>query len=413
MEVLYASPLEFVIMSIKDVVLVQRKTYALIDRVALKENIKEIKRKYSAYEYYFGVVKNNCYHHGMKCVVDMYAAGINYFAVSSLEEAFEVRKYLSDAPVLCLEPIDLEFLDDVINKEITITIESLEYLQELLKLNPYSHLKIHLKVDSGMHRLGFCKKEDLSRAVELIREHKNLILEGIYSHFATSGITDSYWDFQVKRFLEITEDINLKEIPIVHFGRSLTLVNHPKLSFCNGIRLGIVLYGFAQSRKEGTSFRDRLRVWKRKRLQKKNHCSKTTLENDLALKPVFSLYSTVMSVREVEKEDLVGYDGVKAPLDGYILTIPIGYADGVTKSFDTVFIEGKFCKIFSDCMDMILVFSEEKVALGTEVELIGPHKTIQSVCQTTGKNAYHLLNDISNRVVRVHVHEEEKEEIYY
>ncbi len=391
----------------------QRKSYAIIDSVSLRDNINEIKTKYNDYEYYFGVVKNNCYHHGIKCVVDMALAGINYFAVSSLEEAFEVRKYLSNHPILCLEPIDLNFLDDAINSEITLTIESLDYLKQLIELNPYANLKIHLKIDSGMHRLGFTDKDSFNEAVKLINDHPKLILEGIYSHFATSGITDSYWDFQVNRFLEITKDIDLKKIPIVHFGRSLTLVNHPKLSFCNGIRLGIVMYGFSQSKKDGNTIKDRLRRFKRRRLQMKNHCSVTTLENDLNLKKVFSLYSTVMSVREVKKDDFIGYNCQKILEDGYILTIPIGYADGVTKSFDTVFIDGKFYKIVADCMDMILVFSKDKIAIHTKVELIGINKTIESVCRSTSKNAYHLLNDISNRVVRIHVDKDDREEIYY
>jgi len=391
----------------------QRKTYAKIDGEILTSNTKEILKKYDQYDYYFGVVKNNAYHHGMKCVVDLVNGGVNYLAVSSLEEALDARKYVSDTPILCLEPIDLEFIDDCINNKITITVESLDYFQKLIEQDIYSELKIHLKIDSGMHRLGFLEKEEVKEVVEKIKEIKHLELEGIYSHFATSGVTDSYWDTQVENFLEITSFIDLKEIPIVHFGRSLTLVNHEKLSFCNGIRLGIILYGYSQSRKDGTSLKDKLRIWKRKRLQKKNHCSKTTLENDLNLQEAFSLYSTVMSIREVKEGDVVGYNSYLLKEDGYIITIPIGYADGVTKEFGSVFMEGRECPIVSDCMDMILVFSEKEVKVGTTVEIIGPNQSMKVLTKKTKKNAYHLLNDISNRVVRVHVKDEELEEIYY
>ena len=93
----------------------QRKTYALINGDTLTQNVLEIKKQYQDYEYYFGVVKNNAYHHGMKCVLDLIRGGVNYLAVSSLEEALQVRKYTSDTPILCLEPIDLEFIDDIIN----------------------------------------------------------------------------------------------------------------------------------------------------------------------------------------------------------------------------------------------------------------------------------------------------------
>lgn len=391
----------------------QRKTYAVIDSDILEKNVKEIKNKYPDYKYYFGVVKNNCYHHGMKSIVSLIQAGINYLAVSSLEEAIQARHYTTEIPILCLEVIDLEFIDDVINYDITLTVESLEYFKKLCERDLYSALKIHLKLDSGMHRLGFLDKEEIKEVVDKINSSSKMILEGIYSHFATSGITDAYWDKQVENFLEITSLIDLEKIPIVHFGRSLTLVNHPKLSFCNGIRLGIVLFGFSQNRITGKGIKNKLRVLKRKCLQKKNKCSETTLENNLQLQEAFSLYSTVMSSRKVIENDRVGYNTYKIKEEGYILTIPIGYADGVTKEYGFVYIDENPYPIVSDCMDMIMVFSEKEISVGTLVEIIGPHQRIKDLCKRLSTNSYHLLNLISNRVTRVHKKEKEQEEIIY
>ncbi len=391
----------------------QRKTYALIDGDQLEKNVKEIKRKYPDYKYYIGVVKNNCYHHGMKSILNLIEGGVNYLAVSSLEEALMARKYHSSIPILCLEPIDLEFIDDVLNSDITITVDSLGYLKSLEEKDLYTKLKIHLKIDSGMHRLGFTDRDEVEEAYEKIRKHPKMILEGIYSHFATLGITDPHWDNQVKSFLEITGLIDLKQIPIVHFGRSATLVEHPKLPFCNGIRLGIVMYGFSQSRKDGTDLKSKLRVLKRNYLQKKNHCSKTILENDLNVKTAFSLYSTIISERKVKAGDVVGYNTYKVEEDGYIYTIPIGYADGVTKSFGEVSINGGRFPIVSDSMDMILFYAPIFLEVGMKVEIMGQFISLQEVCRKTNQNAYHLLNQIQNRVVRVHKSKEEKEEIYY
>ncbi len=393
--------------------MMQRKTYAWIDGEKLKNNVQEIRKKYPDYQYYFGVVKNNAYHHGMKCVIDLKAGGINYFAVSSLEEALLVRKYDRNTPILCLEPIDLEFIDDILNNDITITVESLDYLKQLLKMELYGKIKIHVKVDTGMHRLGFYEKESLNKAVKLIRENKDCILEGIYSHFATSGVMDPYYDLQVECFLDLTSDIDLQSIPIVHLGRSLSLVQHPKLTFCNGIRLGIVMYGFSQSHMKDNSLKGKIRSFKRSILQKKHHCSLTILENDLNVKPAFSLYSVVMSIRKVSENDMVGYNIKEMDEEGYILTIPVGYADGVTKAYKSVWIENNYYSIVSDSMDMIMVFSKEFVSVGSKVEIIGEHLPVKLVCQRVGKNAYHLFNDISNRVVRVHQRKEEIEEIYY
>lgn len=390
-----------------------RKTYAKINHKHLTENIKEIKSKYPDYKYYIGVVKNNAYHHGMKVVNALKEGGINYFAVSSLEEALEIRKYNSDTPILILEPIEKEYVYDCIHNNIAITIETLEDVKELDKLSFSYELKIHLKLDTGMNRLGFKNRKELEQAVHILKENPKLTLEGLYSHFATSGIIDNMWDKQVETFKDLTKNIDLKEIPIVHMGRSLTLVNHPKLDFCNGIRLGIVMFGFAQSRKKDTSFRGFLRNLKQGYLQKKFHISPTTVENNLKLKTAFSLYSTVFSTRKVCPGDMVGYHSYIVKEEGYILTIPIGYADGITKDFGYVSIKHQEYPIVADTMDMIMVFTTHKIKKGTEVEIFGDDITIETVTKRLGLNAYHLLNQIQNRVPRVHITEFDEEETTY
>jgi len=391
-----------------------RNTYALINKDIIRNNVKEITTKYNDYKYYIGVVKNNAYHHGIKCVIDMAAAGINYFAVSSLEEALELRKYNLDTPILILEPIDCSCIYDCINNNITITVESLNYIRELKKQELSYELKIHLKLDTGMNRLGFKNRLELEKSIELIKETKNMVLEGIYTHFATSGVIDKEWDNQLKRFEELTQNINLKEIPIVHMGRSLTLVNHPKIKFCNGIRLGIIMYGFAQSKKEQNDWRSKLRKIKQNYIRKKYQISETTLQNDLKLKTAFSLFSTIISIRYAKKDDVIGYNAkYKMEIDGYLATIPIGYADGVDKNFKIVCINQRFYPIVADSMDMITVLVDESVKMGMRVEIFGENISVAEVAYRIQKNAYHLFNQIQNRVPRVHITELTKEETKY
>ena len=391
----------------------QRKSYVKIDENILKDNVIAIKEKYPDYKYYIGVVKNNAYHHGFYIVKSLKEGGVNYFAVSSLEEAKEVRKYDLKTPILSLEPISLTYLDDVLKYGVTLTIESLEEAKELSLKDFSKKVKVHLKVDSGMHRLGFMDKNAFLKAYQLLQKNKNIFIEGVYTHFATSGVSDPYYDLQVKTFLSITSLVNLQEIPIVHLGRSLTLVEHEKLSFANGIRLGIILYGFNQSRMKDTSFKGKLRELKLKFLQKKYQCSPTILENDLKVTPTFTLFSEVISERFVKKGEAVGYNTYKMEEDGYILTIPIGYADGVTRDFKSVWIKGNFYKIVSDCMDMIMVYSKEKIPLHSLVEVIGPHMSIKMLCARTHKNAYHLFNDISTRVPYLYQKDDHIKEIKY
>lgn len=387
-----------------------RKTFARIDGNILKSNIEEIKKKYKNYEYYIGVVKNNAYMHGIYAVNDLIAGGINYLATSSLEEAIDIRKFNMDIPILCLEPIEHEYVYDAINNNVTITVESLEYLEKLNELKFKDIIKIHLKVDSGMNRLGLKTTKEFNKAVKMIGENKKFYLEGIYSHFATSGISDKYWDEQINKFKEITKDVNLNTVPIVHLGRSLTLINHPKISFCNGIRLGIIMFGFSQSIAKGNFIQE----FKRELIIKKYNISETYRINDLKLRTAFSLYSKVMSVRKIKAGEFVGYNAnFVAKEDCFVATIPIGYADGVTKDFGVVNIKNKRFKIVADTMDMIIVLVDKTVKVNDKVEIFGDNIKIREITKNLGINVYHLFNQISNRVPRIHVTEGYEEEIKY
>ena len=391
-----------------------RKTYALIDENILKDNIEEIKNKYSDYKYYIGVVKNNAYGHGMHVVNSLIEGGINYLAVSSLEEAMMVRKYNRKIPILCLEVIDLDYIYDCINNNVTITVESLDYLEKLDKIKLDYEVKIHLKLNTGMNRLGIKDKKEVNKCVEIINKNKKLLLEGIYTHLATSGISDKYYDDQITKFENLTKDIDLSKIPIVHLGRSLTLVNHDKLPFVNGIRLGIIMYGFSQSITPDKSIKGRLREIKRKHLIKKYNISKTSLQNDLKLNTAFSLYSTVMSIKKVNKDEFVGYGALYfATTDINVAVIPIGYADGITKKYKYVSINNNKYEIIADSMDMLMVSVDKSVKVKDKVEIFGDKISIKEASKANGVNSYKLFNMITTRVPRVHKKNKETIEIKY
>lgn len=391
-----------------------RKTYAMIDEDILKNNIKEITTKYDNYKYYIGVVKNNAYNHGIKIVNSLIEGGVNYLAVSSLEEAIDVRKYNSEIPILCLEIIDLDYIYDCINNNVTITVESLEYLEKLNQLKLDFSVKIHLKLNTGMNRLGINNIKEVNKCISIISKNDKLILEGIYTHFATSGISDKYYDDQMKKFKELTKEIDLTTIPIVHLGRSLTLVNHDKPDFVNGIRLGIIMYGFSQSIKEDTSLKGKLRALKRKRLIKKFNISKTYLTNNLNLKTAFSLYSNVMTIKKVKSKEFVGYGAnFFADKDIKVAIIPIGYADGVTIKYKNVFIKNKKYQIIADSMDMLMIKVDNTVKIGDKVEIFGENISIKEASQNNGCNSYRLFNMITNRVPRIYKKGKEKIEIKY
>ena len=364
-----------------------RNTYALINKTNLENNIKEIIKNYS-YEYYFGVVKANCYGHGIDLIKVMDKCGINYFCTATLEEAIEARKY-TKKPILCFGYIDIEDLDLVIKNDITVSIISYDYFKELIKANP--KIKVHLKINSGMNRFGIKDKNEVLDIVNKLHK-SNIELEGIYTHFATSGVSDVYYDRQVSNFEEITSLINLKDIKIVHLYNSISTVRHKKLPYANGIRFGLLLWGFSYKMNVG-----KLTMLKRKFCYR--NISPTMFTNNLNLKKVLSLYSEVVNINKVLKDEFVGYGAnYIAKENEFIATISIGHADGITSCYKNVLINNKKYPIVAICMDYIMVKVDNSVKVHDKVGLICDELVIGR--DITGDSIHHLLVSISTRVPR-------------
>ncbi|MCI9585548.1 MAG: alanine racemase [Bacilli bacterium] len=382
-----------------------RRTYALIDLEVLKNNVKVIVSKYP-YKYYIGVVKANAYGHGDFCVNSLIEGGINYLAASSLEECLSLRERNSHIPILCLEPINYEYLNLCESSNITITIPDMDYFNGLDKnLN----LKAHIKIDNGMNRLGFKDKNEVKLVVDGLSE-SSIVLEGIYTHFATSGMWDKHWDDGLNNFKEITSLIDLSKIPIVHLGRSLTMVQHEMPSFVNGVRLGIIMFGLAQKMNEPTG----LRLIKRNHYIKKHGISPVKLSNDLNLKTAFSLHSEIMCIKKVKAGEYISYGAnYVADKDILIGIMPIGYADGLSKKNEglMVKINDKEYPIVGDiCMDMAIVKIDDSVKLNDEVII---YDNISKRCKELGVSAYQLFTSVTNRVPRVYKENDNFTEIKY
>lgn len=393
-----------------------RRTYLEVNCKNLENNIKNIKENYPGYDYYFGVVKANAYGHGGYIINSLIEGGINYLAVSSLEEAIKLREFNQEIPILILEPIHLEYLDKCLKYNLTITVSNMEYFRELLTIELPQQLKIHIKIETGMTRLGITSAFDLNEILNKLPENTSLFLEGIYTHFATSGINDKHWDDQLDMFKEITKDINLSSIPIVHMGRSLTLVNHEKIPFCNGTRLGIAMYGMSQNMPVGTGLRAYLRNIRNKHNRRKLHISPTTTTNNLSLKTAVTLYSEVTDLHQIHKGSFVGYGALyTADNNMTIATIPVGYADGIPKNIKHVVINDKMFNVVGEvCMDMIAVKVDNSVKLYDKVTVLGGEKLpIKKVAGECGISSYTLFTGITNRVPRVYVDGEKTIEINY
>ncbi len=375
-----------------------RKTYAEIDGNILKENVKTVREAYPEYKYCIAVVKGNAYGHGMQSVIPIIEGGADIIATATLEEALKVRIYDKNIPILCLEPISYKFLNVAGENNITLTVCSEKSLCDVLENRDYK-FKIHLKLDTGMNRLGFKSTEDVKNAVSKIRERENLTLEGIYTHLATSGLSDAWYDRQIENFKILTYDIDLKNIPIVHIDRSLTLVHHKKCDFVNGMRLGIGMYGFAQSVPTPTG----LGALKRKLRLRKQKISQPIFENSLNLKTALKFYSEVIDIKKVKAGEFVGYGAsFTTQNDMTVATVAAGYYDGVSKNLKYLYCGGKKCAIIGEmCMDMALIEVDDNVKIGDTVEIFGNNITVKQASLTSGISAYKLLTGITLRVPRI------------
>lgn len=382
-----------------------RQTFIEIDTKALEDNVRTLTSSYPNHDCYIGVVKGNAYGHGYDIIPNLESAGINYFAVSSLEEALEVRKR-STLPILCLQPLHAQEAKDCVENDITITISNLDLAKEIARLDLNKDLKAHIKLDTNFHRLGFREKSELEQAITILKGNKNIELEGIYSHFATTGVFDKYWDTQLEKFLELTQNIDLQQFKIRHFGRSLTIINHPKIHFCNSVRLGLVMYGLEQSpSRKATGLLNKLKLWRRISKTKMQGVSATTTDIYLPLRTALSLKSEVIELKKIYKGESLGYGASwTAQADGVIAIVPVGYADGFSKRNKNGFIfvnNTRFQIVGEVNMGMITVLVNDTVRVGDAVELIGRNVTIQEVARRTQTGTYEVMCALQNTLPRI------------
>lgn len=364
-----------------------RNTYAQINLKNIKLNTEYIINKYKNYDYYFGVVKADAYNHNsVKVSKEIIDAGCNYLAVASILEAVEIRKGLKkygdkyiSIPILCLEnsKITKLYLLNCLKYNITITINSLETLNIILRVKnvfkiDITNLKIHIKVDTGMNRLGISDKDDFNKVVNLLNNN-NIYLEGIYTHIFKAIDKDSYLK-QINTFKDITSCIDLNKIKIVHIPQSETLIKYDKLDFVNGTRLGIIMYGFL----------------------------------DNSLKSTFSLYSEVIQINNIKKGESVGYNGnyIAKEEKEIIATISIGYADGVVRNFTGAYVyinDKKYNIVGSVCMDMLMIKVDENVKLYDKVAILKDNNHILDIARHLNTIGYEVICNIGKRVLRRYI----------
>lgn len=359
-----------------------RPTVALIDLEAIRWNIEQ-EKKHSNNSEIFAVVKANGYGHGaVEVAKTALASGVSGLCVSNLDEALDLRRHGITSPILVLSEIPVAYVELAQKNQITLTVASLYFLEALDSTVDLSQLKVHLKLDTGMGRIGLRTIEEV-KAAEVLINQLNLQLEGVFTHFATADEKNvDYFNQQAQRFQELKSALTI--LPkYIHVSNTATTFWHQQ---CDGnlIRYGIGMYGLNPSG------------------------SLLTLPFDL--KPALSLISQLSYVKQVEKAEFISYGATyETKKNEWIGTVPIGYADGWLRRLQgfSVLVDDEYCEIIGRiCMDQLMIRLPKAFPIGSKVTLIGKDQdnevTAASVAEYSQTIHYEITCGLSDRIPRVY-----------
>jgi len=357
-----------------------RDTFLEINLDHVFHNVTNLKAGFPPNVRMMAVIKADSYGHGAVMVAKtLLEAGIEHFAVATLDEALELRRAKIHCPILVLGGIRIGDLPLIQKYHITIGVHSAEWLGNALLSYQGKPIDVHLKFDSGMNRLGFISEAEYIQAIDMIRKSSQFKLRGLYSHLASADAQDeSYYLMQVERFEHVLNQLDLSDL-LIHIGNSAGSFK-PKPVHANMVRIGILINGQTPSKSLNLGFE---------------------------LKPSLSLYSHLVQVKTVPPGTKISYNGIYQTTEETIIgTIPIGYADGYDRRLENgrVFIDGEDCPIVGRiCMDYCLVKLPRVYPEGTRVELIGEHITIDEYALKIKTSNYHATCQFSDRLPRKYI----------
>ncbi len=386
-----------------------KRTWAEISLNAIEHNYNVIRNKVADDTKVCCVIKADGYGHGAVELSQIYEKlGADFFAVSNIDEGIEIRKGGSKLPIVILGYTPVSEAKNLAAYNISQAVFSLEYAKELSKkcVEDDCICKMHIKVDSGMSRIGFmCQEFPRDEySIEEICEAcclPNLEVEGLFTHFCVSDEDAEGREFtnkQYENFIHVRDSLKKRgvEISVVHCSNSGAIEDYPE-TCCDMVRAGIILYGLAPSSK---------------------------LADRLDLVPAMTLKTVVAFVKEVQKGATISYGRTfTADKKMKIATVPIGYADGFIRQNAKdgyMMINGKKAKIVGRiCMDqtMLDVTDIEDVKTGDEVVVFGTGEngepTADSLAENTGTINYETVCLVGKRVPRIYIKDGKIENVMY
>ena len=364
----------------------KKGTWAEINLDNIKDNLYSLKKELNNETKICCVVKADAYGHGAVEVSKMLEReGVDYFSVARFEEALELRNNGIKTPVLCMGYTCESDIKEALENNITLTVYNYDMA---LKINDKAKdlgiaSKIHLKIDTGMNRIGFLPNNDTVDVINKISKLKNINIEGIYTHFATADELDKTETCkQVSNFKYILEklkelDIN---ISIKHVSNTASTIDLKEIGF-NMVRLGIGLYGCYPS---------------------------LEVSRDILLKPALTLKTKITNVKNVKSGAKISYGYTyEFKENSKVATLAIGYADGFdrTQLNPQVKIKDRLCEVVGRiCMDqcMVKIPDDLDIVVEEEVKIVSNEDgiRIEDLAQKSGTINYEMLCAISRRVSR-------------
>lgn len=386
-----------------------KRTWAEISLNAIEHNYNVIRNKVADDTKVCCVIKADGYGHGAVELSQVYEKlGADFFAVSNIDEGIEIRKSGSKLPIVILGYTPVSEAENLAEYDISQAVFSLEYAKELSEkcVEEDCICKMHIKVDSGMSRIGFmCQEFPRDEySIEEICEAcclPNLEVEGLFTHFCVSDEDAEGREFtnkQYENFIHVRDSLKKRDVDIsvVHCSNSGAIEDYPE-TCCDMVRAGIILYGLAPSSK---------------------------LADRLDLVPAMTLKTVVAFVKEVQKGATISYGRTfTADRKMKIATVPIGYADGFIRQNAKdgyMMVNGKKAKIVGRiCMDqtMLDVTDIEGVKTGDEVVVFGTGEngepTADSLAENTGTINYETVCLVGKRVPRIYIKDGKIENVMY
>jgi alanine racemase len=378
------------------------RSWAEVNLDHIAQNVRKIQSTLKQGVEIMGVVKADAYGHGTWATVPVLIEnGVSRLAVSMLDEAIELRKNRIAIPILVLSYTDPARAKEIIQHQITQTVYSDELAHALSQAacEMKREVRIHIKVDTGMGRVGFVTGYDAVKSILRISQMPNIVIEGIYTQFSCADEEETdYTEAQFEKFISVCGELERLgiQIPIKHVCNSAAALRFPSMHL-DMVRVGILLYGMLPSGYADTS-------------------------ND-AFKPAMSLKTNVILVKTVEKGQPISYGRTfTTSRESIIATLPIGYADGYVRALSnraSVLIHGQdFPVVGSVCMDTCMVDvtdSNDEIRIGDEVLLFGAQGDhiipIDSIADWMGTIHYEVACLIGKRIPRAYIHHGKLEQV--